>query len=126
MKTNTKWRTGLQVFLAIGLCGSAFQVGGCLAALGRSFNPCGTVLNCDPAEFDLITSDPLEPDYDFNPTCVIPGLFNCETPITVGTTPTGQTGTGTTTLGTTTTTTTGTTGRGGTTTSDRGGANFGF
>lgn len=113
MKTTNKWRTGLQILLATSLCGSVFQVGSCLSSLGRNFNPCGTVLTCDPAEFDLLTMDPLEPDYNYNPTCVIPGLLNCTTPI-VGD-PGGAATTGTTTTGTTTTTTTGT-GRTGTTT----------
>lgn len=82
MKTTTKWRTGLQILLATSLCGSIFQVGSCLSSLGRNFNPCGTILTCDPAEFDLMTMDPLQPNYDYNPTCVVPGLFNCTTPIT--------------------------------------------
>ncbi len=34
-------------------------------------NPCGTILNCDPVEWDLITSD--YPDWDLDPTCTVPG-----------------------------------------------------
>lgn len=118
MKNLLRWRTGLQIVLAGSLCGTMFQAG-CLGALGRNFNPCGTILACDPAEFDLLTIDPLEPDYEFNPTCVLPGLFNCSTPISLlggtgdntGTGGTGLTGGG----ATTTTTTTNTTNRGTTT-----------
>ena len=118
MKTTTKWRTGRQILLATSLCGSVFQIGSCLSALARNFNPCGTILTCDPAEFDLLTIDPLEPDYDFNPTCVIPGLFNCTPPISVGgatsstdtTTTSGLTST-TTTTSTNRTNTTGTRGQ---------------
>ena len=39
--------------------------------LVQNVNPCGTVLNCDPAEYDLVTKD--FPDWDLDPTCTIPG-----------------------------------------------------
>lgn len=37
----------------------------------NSVNPCGTVLNCDPVEYDLLTTD--FPDWNLDPTCTIPG-----------------------------------------------------
>lgn len=39
--------------------------------LVHNVNPCGTVLNCDPVEYDLLTTD--YPDFDKDPTCTIPG-----------------------------------------------------
>lgn len=54
-----------------------FQFGGCFQDLGvfvNNFNPCGTVLNCDPGEFDFVTSGydgpGFDPDVDL--TCTFP------------------------------------------------------
>ena len=111
MKINNLRRIGLQIVLVSAVCGATYSATGCLSAAATNFNPCGTILNCDPAEWDLLTIDPSQPDYSYNPTCPIPGLFNCSTPISgvpgaAGTT-TGTTGT--------TTTNTNTSTRGGTT-----------
>jgi hypothetical protein len=63
--------------LAVG--GSCLQIGGC-DVLGSAisvisdFNPCGTLLVCDPAEYEFITSGidgpGVEPELD--PFCVYP------------------------------------------------------
>lgn len=37
----------------------------------HSINPCGTVFNCDPEEYDLLTTD--FPNWELDPTCTIPG-----------------------------------------------------
>ncbi|MEP0842783.1 MAG: hypothetical protein HRF43_08735 [Phycisphaerae bacterium] len=108
MSTNTKWRMMLQSSLAVCACGTTFQVAGCLSQLGQNFNPCGTVLNCDPTDFDALFLD--APDFEFNPTCTIPTLWNCGGPISNVTGANAAAGTGTTGTTTTTTTTTGTTG----------------
>lgn len=50
--------------------GWLFQAG-CITTLAKNFNPCGTILNCDPAEYDLMMND--WPDWDLDPTCTIPG-----------------------------------------------------
>ena len=81
MKTNSVRRIGLQILLASSVCGASFGMTGCLSSAVQNFNPCGTVLNCDPAEWDLMQMDPLQPNYDYNPTCPIPGLLNCTDPI---------------------------------------------
>jgi hypothetical protein len=39
--------------------------------LVNNVNPCGTILNCDPVEYDLLTTD--FPDWDIDPTCTVPG-----------------------------------------------------
>lgn len=44
----------------------------CLGKVVRNVNPCGTVLNCDPIEYDLLWAD--FPDFERDPTCTIPGL----------------------------------------------------
>jgi hypothetical protein len=114
MKTNSVRRIGLQILLTSAVCGATYGVTGCLSSAATNFNPCGTILTCDPAEWDLMLMDPTQPNYDYNPTCAIPGLLNCDTPIT------GLGGVATT--GTTNTNTNTTTGnRGGTTTGNRGG-----
>ncbi len=110
MRTASKWQVALQLALASALGGTAFQFGGCASAAYNNFNPCGTILNCDPAEWDLIHMDNNLPNFEYNPTCVIPGLLNCSTPISAGFTPTG---------GVTPTPITGTTGTTGTTTGTR-------
>ena len=39
--------------------------------LVANVNPCGTILNCNPVEWDLLTTD--YPDWNKDPTCTIPG-----------------------------------------------------
>jgi hypothetical protein len=82
MKTNSIRRIGIQIVLTSSVCGATYGLTGCLSSVATNFNPCGTVLTCDPAEWDLMLMDPTEPNYDYNPTCSIPGLLNCDTPIT--------------------------------------------
>lgn len=82
MKTNNVRRIALQLVLASSVCGASYSVTGCLSSAASNFNPCGTVLTCDPAEWDLMRMDSSQPNYDYNPTCAIPGLFNCSDPIT--------------------------------------------
>ena len=38
-----------------------------------SVNPCGTILNCNPIEYDLALHGTY-PDYAIDPTCTIPGF----------------------------------------------------
>lgn len=102
MNTTKMRRLAIQATLAASVCGTTFQIAGCLSQVGQNFNPCGTVLNCDPTEWDAMFLD--VPDFNYNPTCTIPTLFNCETPISGATGANADPGTGTT--GTTTTGTT--------------------
>lgn len=37
----------------------------------NNVNPCGTIFNCDPVEYDLLTTP--FPDWSIDPTCTIPG-----------------------------------------------------
>ncbi len=92
--------------MAATFLGAAFQFpgAGCGSKILNNFNPCGTILNCDPLEYDLAFSDGF-PDYDVDPTCTIPGFcdeINVPFPVSpgggVGTlVPGGTTGTGNTT-----------------------------
>lgn len=50
--------------------------------LVNNVNPCGTILNCNPAEYDLVTTD--FPDYDKDPTCTIPGQCGTVWPSLIG------------------------------------------
>ena len=88
-----KWQAGLRIMLASSLMGTVFQAG-CLGKLASNVNPCGTILDCDPVEWDLMFHD--YPDWDIDPTCTIPGLCGGNWP------PSSTGGTGTT--GDTTTT----------------------
>jgi hypothetical protein len=99
MKRARKWEAVVALFLASALMGSVGQLG-CVQKVVNNFNPCGTILNCDAAEYDLMMHD--FPDWDLDPTCTIPGQCG-------GVFPFNTTGTSTTTTGTTTTTTTDTT-----------------
>ena len=66
----------------------------------NNYNPCGTILNCDPVEYDLMMND--WPDWSLDPTCTIPGQCG-------GVFPYNTTGDTTTTTNTTNTTNTSTT-----------------
>lgn len=58
--------------------GTVFQTAACapraLVNFGRNFNPCGTVLNCDPVLFRFISSGYQGPgvDPDVDPACTFP------------------------------------------------------
>ena len=77
MRPLRTWQVGLRIMLASSMLGTLFQ-GGCLGGLARNFNPCGTILACDPVEWDLMFHD--YPDYDIDPTCTIPGLCGGQWP----------------------------------------------
>jgi len=113
MKRWNTWQVGLQLTLASSLVGTTF-ISGCLGKIGSNINPCGTILDCDPVEWDLMFHD--YPDWDIDPTCTIPGLCGGQWPPTSGgggggggdtttTTDTTTDATTTTDTGTTTTTT---------------------
>jgi hypothetical protein len=91
MKTNSVRRIALQLVLASTVCGATYGVTGCLSSAATNFNPCGSILTCDPAEWDLMLMDTTQPNYDFNPTCALPALLNCDTPLVGGGTTTGTT-----------------------------------
>jgi len=78
MAEQSKWQKNGRVvalcmtIAATSLAGSLFDIG-CVGKVANNFNPCGTILNCDPAEYDLIMMDTV-PDWDLDPTCTIPGM----------------------------------------------------
>lgn len=100
MRRTRKWEAAVALLLAGALTGSVGQLG-CIQKITHNFNPCGTILNCDAAEYDLMMND--FPDWNLDPTCTIPGQCGGVFPFNTGTTTT--TTTGTTTTGTTSTTT---------------------
>lgn len=62
-----------QVVAASALMGGVYGVEGCASAVLHNVNPCGTILNCDPIEYDNALNDHF-PDYSKDPTCTIPGF----------------------------------------------------
>ena len=99
MKRSRKWELSVALFLSAAMTGS-FGFTGCTEKVVKNFNPCGTILNCDPVEYDLMMND--WPDWDLDPTCTIPGQCG-------GVFPYNTTNDNATTTTTTTTDTTGTT-----------------
>lgn len=64
--------------------GIALQLGGCFdSAVGfaRNFNPCATILNCDPGDYEFLTSGYSGPgaDPDVDLACTFPPF--CDEPI---------------------------------------------
>ena len=81
-------RRVLQAMLVL-TAGTLMQVGslsctGMAEKVVNNVNPCGTILNCDPVEYDLLTTD--FPDWDLDPTCTIPGQCGTVWPTGGGTT----------------------------------------
>lgn len=65
--------------LQIAMTGTiSFQVAGCslgdFRAFASNFNPCGTILSCDPATYNFLTSGYEGPgvDPDIDPACTYP------------------------------------------------------
>ena len=58
--------------------GAVFQIGGCslsdVLSFAKDFNPCGTILNCDPVQYRFLTSGYQAPgaDPDIDPACTYP------------------------------------------------------
>ena len=46
--------------------------------IGKNINPCGTIIDCDPVEWDLMFNS--YPDWNLDPTCTIPGLCGGDWP----------------------------------------------
>ncbi len=72
---NGKWN---RLFFALSTLGVGMtQLNGCglgsiASDLAGSVNPCGTILDCDPAEFDLLFRENEYPDFDRCPISVFP------------------------------------------------------
>jgi hypothetical protein len=111
------WKIALRLAMCTSLVGT-MSAAGCLNKVGRNLNPCGTILNCDPAEWDWMMHRNDYPDLDIDPTCVIPGMCGGSWPPTTGGGGAGGGGGGGTTTPTTPTT-------GGTTTPGGFGTGFG-
>jgi len=65
--------------VTVALAGTCFQIGGCdllgtAAAALSSINPCGTLLVCDPAEYEFVQSgiDGPGAQPDLDPFCTYP------------------------------------------------------
>lgn len=71
--TFSNWHQRLLTAAFVAATGSvmAFSCTGFGEKIVNNVNPCGTILNCDPVEYELLTTD--FPDYDLDPTCTIPG-----------------------------------------------------
>jgi hypothetical protein len=101
-----RWRLTLSMIVATSLTGTVMDAGCFEMAINNTgrlanyINPCGTILNCDPFEYDLLTTS--WPDYTKDPSCTIPGLCGGPFPLNGG----GGTGTTNTNTNTNTNTTT--------------------
>ena len=83
VKRLNRWQVGLRILLALAMGGTLVQLDlGCLGTIAKNVNPCGTILNCDPVEYDLLFAD--YPDWDTDPTCTIPGFCGGPFPGTPG------------------------------------------
>jgi len=118
---NRFWKLALHLAMYTSLV-STMSLTGCLSKAARNINPCGTILNCNPAEWDWMFHNGDYPDYNADPTCVIPGQCGTTWPPTEP----GQLGSGGSTTTTTGTTTTGTTTTGGYTGGYGGGYSGGY
>jgi hypothetical protein len=74
MDRQNNWRTRLRVALLVGLASSYLvpsfgcvdRLVGVTGTLSRQFNPCGTILVCDPLEWEYAVGnvDPFNPDFE--------------------------------------------------------------
>jgi len=76
MRRFNKWQITIRILLAVSFLGTTFGVG-CLGTMVKSINPCGTIIDCDPLEFDLLFMD--IPNFEADPSCTIPGY--CDGPV---------------------------------------------
>jgi hypothetical protein len=70
----TRFYRWFQVMMAATFLGASFALPDCAGTIVRNVNPCGTILFCDPLEYDLAFMQDEFPDWDVDPTCTIPGL----------------------------------------------------
>ncbi len=73
---NRRFRV-LRVASLVAIAGTCFQAGGCLGDVGsfvNNFNPCGTLLYCDPVQYRFVSSGYQGPgvDPDVDPSCTYP------------------------------------------------------
>lgn len=69
----------LRLVSAVLVAGTCLQLGGCFSGAANfvgNFNPCGTILNCDPVQYSYIQSGYEGPgaDPDVDPFCTWPGF----------------------------------------------------
>lgn len=65
----------LRVAITAGVVGTCFQLGGCSPlSYIANINPCGTILECDPVQYEFITSGYEGPGArpDIDPFCTYP------------------------------------------------------
>ena len=76
---TTRYTRWFQITTAGAFFGTMLQFPGadCSGKIIRNVNPCGTILNCDPLEYDLAFHQDEYPNWNIDPTCTIPGL--CDT-----------------------------------------------
>jgi hypothetical protein len=70
--SSKRFQRLVQIGVAV-VTGSVLELscGGVAEKVVQNVNPCGTILECDPVEYDLLTQD--YPDWDLDPTCTVPG-----------------------------------------------------
>lgn len=80
MQPTKRWHNVTRTLLAFAAGGCLMQLN-CVGKVAKNFNPCGTLINCDPLEYDLLWVEDY-PDWETDPTCTIPGL--CEGAFPIG------------------------------------------
>ena len=75
---NRRLMRAMRLFVVLGVGGIGLQFSGCgpadVGSFLGSFNPCGTILACDPVTYDFIRSGYEGPgaDPDVDPACTYP------------------------------------------------------
>ena len=63
----------LRIVLATSLGATFFYAQGCVSTVAKNVNPCGTIIECDPMEYDQLFVDYTRSDWNLDPTCSVPG-----------------------------------------------------
>ncbi len=63
----------MQAVMGVLAAGSMlWAIGGTCHDVATYVNPCGTILNCDPVQWELAIANTEYPDWSMDPTCSIP------------------------------------------------------
>ena len=74
MHSRNNWLTRFRILLMFLLCGHMLQGLGCIANAAKWYNPCGTILVCEPLEWEYAVGnlDPYNPNFEECPLSVNP------------------------------------------------------
>ncbi|MBN1345550.1 MAG: hypothetical protein JXQ73_22850 [Phycisphaerae bacterium] len=79
MSQERKHRIAVMLLIVAPLIATTFSSSTCMETTLLALNPCGTVLDCSPADWFSVVWPVVEaPNYDRDPSCTIP--FLCGSP----------------------------------------------